>query len=262
MNNPSEQKNGMIRLLVDRVRLGLIAAALTVAVPMTIFAQTAESVIGHVLATTKPAVTDADSTSGDNDMETDTLVQAVPPTKPAIPAEVEVEIQNRFNELRRELLDNRADTIDWWLNANAIVLTFFGIVVAIAGYQGFRRFRKLEAETQNYVEKIKERLDKDVQEIQEKVVLVRNLTSEDTNDLDKTERVKEAVLEVQQDPTSSSLDLAVANAVTLQRIGRIEEAIEKWRSIANVAERINNELAARAWFSVGYLFQVGRTEDE
>ena len=69
-------------------------------------------------------------------------------------------------------------------------------------------------------------------------------------------------LHVQQDPTSSPLDLAIANAVTLQRVRRIDAAIEKWRSIANVAEGIDNELAARAWFSVGYLLQKGRTEED
>ena len=262
MNNPSEEESGMIRLLADGAGVGLIAAAMTLVIPMIVFAQTTESAIEHVPAANKPAVTDASPTGDDNSTKIDPSVQLIPPlTNPAISA-VDIEIQSRFNELRRELLDDRADTIDWWLNANAIVLTFFGIVVAIAGYVGFTRFQKLETETQSYVEKMKERLDKDVQEIQETIALVRNLTSEEAGNPGKTERVKEAVLEVQQNPTSSPLDLAIANAVTLQRVGRIDAAIEKWRSIANVAEGIDNELAARAWFSVAYLFQEGRTEDE
>ncbi len=56
----------------------------------------------------------------------------------------------------------------------------------------------------------------------------------------------------------SPLENAVSEAQSLQREGRIEEAIEKWRAIARVAEGIDNELAAHAWFSVGYLQEEGR----
>ena len=47
-------------------------------------------------------------------------------------AVADADISRRFseirNELRRELLDDRAKTIDWWLRAAAIYLTLFGIV--------------------------------------------------------------------------------------------------------------------------------------
>ena len=58
---------------------------------------------------------------------------------------------------------------------------------------------------------------------------------------------------VQREPAGSLTDPAVADAVLLQQQGNIEEAIEKWRSIANVAEGSDPDLAARAWLSVGYL---------
>ena len=35
--------------------------------------------------------------------------------------------------------------------------------------------------------------------------------------------------------------------------GKKDEAIEIWREIANVAKGIDDALAARAWFSIGYL---------
>ena len=60
---------------------------------------------------------------------------------------------------------------------------------------------------------------------------------------------------------ASPVDRAIADAVSLQRAGRIEEAIEKWRSIANVAEGSDNDLAARAWLSVGYLLYERGGED-
>ena len=58
----------------------------------------------------------------------------------------DVEIQRRFNELKRELLDDRARTVDWWLAATAIYLTLLGIVAVIASYLGFKRFREIKAE--------------------------------------------------------------------------------------------------------------------
>ena len=41
----------------------------------------------------------------------------------------------------------------------------------------------------------------------------------------------------------------------------IEEAIEKWRSIANIAGEEDRQLQARAWFSIGYLHSHGEGAD-
>ena len=55
----------------------------------------------------------------------------------------DVEIQRLFNELRKEYLDDHSEYIDMWLAVIALVLTFFAVVIAIAGYIGFREFRRL-----------------------------------------------------------------------------------------------------------------------
>ena len=49
------------------------------------------------------------------------------------------------------------------------------------------------------------------------------------------------------------MDRAVATGAFLQEQDKKDEAIEIWRSIANVMEGIDDDLAARAWFSMGYL---------
>lgn len=41
----------------------------------------------------------------------------------------------------------------------------------------------------------------------------------------------------------------------------IDEAIEKWRAVAHVAEESDKNQAAGAWFSVGYLVQDKKPED-
>ena len=139
------RENTMIRLLTARVRTGLVVAAMVATVPMITFAQTTEPAI----ESTPAAATAAEVNTSPTGNQNDTSVK-----RPTVPALVEVELQRRFNELRRELLDDRAKLVDWWLVAIAIVLTFFGIVVAIAGFMGFRRFREIETEAKNSVKTV------------------------------------------------------------------------------------------------------------
>ena len=195
--------------------------------------------------------------------------------------DTDVENQRRFdalkNELRRELLDDRADTINWWLTATAIFLTFFALLVAIVGYFGFNRFRNIEKEAYNNVEESKKHVEKmrgyakEAQELVEKIG-ERKREDEETNQYiqrerheassDKAEQVREPGQEDEQISAESSFDQVISEAVTLEREGKIEEAIEKWRSIANDAEDSDNDLAARAWLSIATLLQEGDTDAE
>lgn len=72
---------------------------------------------------------------------------------------------------------------------------------------------------------------------------------------DDPEEAKQAVVNVRENPTASLIDKAIAQAVFFQQQGKRDEAIEKWRTIAHIAEGIDNDIAARAWFSVGYLLE-------
>ena len=228
----------------------------------------------------------------------------MPPTAESIEAvstASDVETRRHFdklrNELRRELLDDGAETINWWLTAVAIVLTSLGVIAAFLSIIGFRRFREIEFEARENVAQSKKHAEEArelVQEIGERKkkadeatesmlrmadALRRYRLSLDLGDSarddaplsilldrgrresDTAQEAEEAVREVQRNPEASPLARAIADAVSLQRAGRIEEAIEKWRSIANVAEGSDNDLAARAWLSVGYLLYERGGED-
>ena len=170
----------------------------------------------------------------------------------------DVETERRFNELRRELLDAREKIVDWWLEATAIFLTLLGVAAAILGYFGFKRLDRIESqarenmeesekhaqEAQHYLKEIKARRD-------EADSLVKGMNAEVVGD--DPDKASEVVENIQQNPDSSPIDRAVAAALSLQQQNRTEEALEKWRSIANIVEETDSELAARAWFSVGYL---------
>ena len=179
----------------------------------------------------------------------------------------EIEIQRRFNELRRELLDDRADTINWWLAAAAIFLTLFGIVAPIAGYIGFKRIeaeaRQSVEQAREYVEEIRkhrEQSEEDTQRIRASLqqAVEDNEIIQYYRNIDSTEEIDQAAQEDRDRLRSPLLDQAISRAYSLQDEGKIEEAIGKWRAIAHVAEGIDNELAAQAWFSVGYLQEEGR----
>ena len=177
----------------------------------------------------------------------------------------DVEIQRRFNELQRELLDHRVKLADWWLTAMAGFLTFFGVVAVIVGFFGFEELRDFKDKAHEYMiaankhageaEKQAMRAEHAVKEIEathdEAQALLKGMNAETVhNDPDKASEVVETV---QQSPVASPIDRAVAAAISLQQQGKAEEAIKKWSSIANVAEGVDRQLQARAWFSVGYL---------
>lgn len=79
--------------------------------------------------------------------------------------------------------------------------------------------------------------------------------SEDIDKLETAAEIRETTQAIQQNSDSPLEDRARAEAYRLQNTGRIAEAIEKWQSIANVAEGIDNNTAADAWFFVAYLYQ-------
>ncbi len=174
--------------------------------------------------------------------------------KSGIDAATDVEIQRRFNELKREFLDHRVKLVDWWLTVTAGFLTLLGVVAVIAGYFSFQRFDNIETKAEGHMKTAKEHAEEAerlVNRIRGKYAELENLDAESIGkNLAAALREAESV---QEDPTASLIDQAIAAAVQLQGQEKIEAAIEMWRYIAKVPEGIDNQLRARAWFSVGYL---------
>ena len=78
-------------------------------------------------------------------------------------------------------------------------------------------------------------------------------SAEDIDKRDIADRLDKIQKAIEQNPKASLIEKAIADAYMLQRGERIEEAIEKWRSIANITEGNDNRLASRGLVSVGYL---------
>ena len=170
-----------------------------------------------------------------------------------------VELQKLFNDLRKEYLDTRAKSIDWWLEFIAIVLTFFAVLIAIAGYIGFREFRRLREEASQHVAQIR----KDKAESDELMQNMRQRGNAEVFDmLLGNDEFEESLRDLLQNSELSVIDKAIADASALQRDGAIKDAIEKWRSIANIVGEADSDLAARSWFSVGYLHSQEEEPEE
>ena len=228
----------MIRLVTALARFGFVVAAIAAFVPMIAFAQANEPAIESVPTEAETEEVNASITGDESDTGDD----------------------NRFNDLRSELLDDRAAYIDRWLAVIAIVLTFFGIVVAVAGVLGFRRFMEIEAAAKSSVATVTEIAEtakrhlKEIERNRDKSdEILRGMNAETA--ANNPEEADQAVESIRENPEASPIQKTIGLAVSLQRLGKRDEAIEKWRAVAHVAEGSDNELAARAWFSVGYLLK-------
>ena len=244
----------MILWVTTGARIGLVVAAMAVIVPMVTFAQTSSPATESEPAAAGHA-SPVQAASGPED---NTSVETNLPARSTIPSEIEVERQSRFNDLRREVLDDRAKLVDWWLTATAIFLTLLGIVAVIAGYLSFKRFREIEAEarqnvtaSQQYTEEARHLVEEIKAKRHEAESLMEGLNAQIASD--DPGKATQAILSVRQNPEASLTDKAISDAVSLQQQGKRDAAIGKWRAIAHVVEGSDNDLAARAWFSVGYL---------
>ena len=210
------------------------------------------------------------STPDEQSTDTDVSTPSEPTAKPAIPDAVGVELQRRFNEFERrfnerqkEILDARAAYIERWLVA-------ISVVAVVGGYLGFTKFDKIEDEARQHVTAAKQHAEKAqilVEKIEakygESVSLVAEQKKLNAETVGKNpDEAGRAAESIQEDPAASLIDRAMAAAVQLQLQGEIEKAIEKWRAIIHIAEGSDNDLAARAYFSVGYLLiQQEKPED-
>ena len=210
----------------------LFAFALTVSV---LTAQTEEP-----SAVNAPSSAEVQADSAGSQASSDEPEQKQPTLEPnRDTTSADVENERRFNELRRELLDDRAKmiddrakTLDWWLAATAIFLTLLGVGAAILGYFGFKRLDRIESEARENVEAS----EKHAQEAQR-----------------YEEEAQRYVEDIKTIRDKAEIDRAFSEAILLQQQNRIEESLEKWRSIANVVEGTDREREAQAWFSIAYL---------
>ena len=222
----------------------------------------------------QPSEAYADGTVADprNESPSDAHPQPEPVPTPS-PSDTDAaalaEVSHRFNELRSALLDHREKTVDWWLTATSVFLTLLSVFAVVAGYFGLKRFREIEVEAHNNVQSSKEHAEKArehaekarhlVNEIQvQRDKVVSDFTAETVQK--NPDEARKATERTQENPWASEIERAIATAIELQQRESFEESIEKWHALAVVLEGGDKDIAARAWFSVGYLSQEHRRD--
>ena len=271
--------------------LAVIAVLILAAGITTLFPQTNDVVVSE------------ETTSPNNTNEVDPTTKADPQQEnPASPSTMEnvhpatnVELQRLFNDLRKEYLDTRDGTINWWLQFITTILAFFGIVVVVLGYFGLQEFKRLRDDAEKDVTKIEEHstmVSKEFQKFRDEgeqlisemrahIAAIRKGREEFDQESDGVrqkarERLDASVFDMlsgnkefeellddfRQIRDLSRVDEVVLDAYTLQQDGKIEEAIQKWHSIANIEEGTDNDRATQAWKSIGYLYlEIDNTEE-
>ena len=219
-------------------------------------------IVGAMLAASLPAAPvwafDVSETDAVLQKDSPLRIQSVVPASPESvsggtpqPAatEMQAEMDRRFNEFRRELLDQQFQAVHLWLTVLAIILTVMAVVFPIAAYLGFGRFHDIE---QKALEALKE-TEAHARTAHRQVTKSSELTAEDAlgQAFESFLNDRRAATET---PDASPVETAVTEALTLQKDGRIAEAIAKWEAIATLVKDTNSEQAARAHHSVGYLY--------
>lgn len=252
---------------------------------------------------TNDVVVSEETNSPDNMNEVDPTTKADPQQETpvsgsprvSIDSSGKIELQQLFNDLRKEYLDTRDGAINWGLQFITIVLAFFGIVVVVLGYFGFQEFQRLRDDAEKDVTKIDEHstmvsrefqrfrdeAEQLISEMRAHIAAVRKGREEFDQESDgirqkARERLDASVFDMlsgnkefeellddfRQIRDLSRVDEVVLDAYTLQQEGKIEEAIQKWHSIANIEEGTDNDRATQAWKSIGYLYlEIDNTEE-
>ena len=194
----------------------------------------------------------------------------VPDSASSVDAVSDIESQRQLNDLRREYLDGRSDSVNQWLVVIGLVLAFFAVaipvVTGIAAYVAYTQFQRIESEAEEHLNEAKQYTSEAAQYLedikaQKKIAekVVSELTSGDITKLVQSEKsevsseVESILRTIGRDPGTSVIDNAIIEAVRLWQEGKIDDAIEKWSSIASISEGIDNDIAAGAFFARGMI---------
>ena len=253
-----DQITEILHLIKPRIQIGLAVVAMATLVPMTAFPQANESAREVTSSVAEISVGNTPQLSGENNTISGFSKNSDFQTLPNVATNFGVGVQTQFNEIRRELLDERASSIDLWLAVIGIVLTFFAVVVVIAGFIGFRKIREIEEEAKASAKRAAA-AEEDAKHHLQEILNIREEAASNLSDIHadfadtNPMEAYQTLTNIRANPDASLVDKTIADAVSLQQQGKRKDAIKKWCAIAEISEKKDNELAARAWLSIGYL---------
>ena len=133
-------------MIKSRIQIKHVVVAMAALVPMIAFSQAIESTIEVTSSVAEISVSNPQQSSDENNTNSGLSKNSDFQTLPNVATNWEVEVQTRFNEIRSELLDERASYFNLSLTVIGLFLGLFSVVVAMVGFMGFKKFREIETE--------------------------------------------------------------------------------------------------------------------
>ena len=193
---------------------------------------------------------------------------------------LDASIQQRLNDFRIQFTEEQSTSTNRLLFILCIALLLFiiliPIVVAITGYLVYNEIEDVRKSTLVYVKNAEQEAikagnhTKQAEEYLKEIEkyhtqlggIIGEFTSKDFTNPNKVDIINNSIQELKNNPEFSKEEKAIIEAYKLQNNGNLEQAIEKWRLIANTASNENSELVSRAFFSIGYLHSLQDEKDQ
>ena len=179
---------------------------------------------------------------------------------------------NKYQDLRKDVLDSQENSIGWWLSTIGNWLTVISIFVALFGVISFfvakdkiQKFKQLNEYVKDKIQEF-EQLNKNAETELEKIkqyaktakqgaAAVTKLKKETAESLANPEKSPSPQVFAEVEQSGSKLEKQILIARKLQKDNKIEQAITLWQEIVTIAKYENNkEQQANGYFYLGYLY--------
>ena len=151
---------------------------------------------------------------------------------------------NKYQDLRKDVLDSKENTIGWWLAIFAIFFALFGAIGFFVAEGKIKEFERLNKDAKIELEQIKQYTE-----------TAKKLTDDLKKKINNPDKPlsKEELAEVER--LGTKLEKMIAEARKLEAENKIEQAIALWQEIVIIAKYENNkEQQANGYFYLGYLY--------
>ena len=159
---------------------------------------------------------------------------------------------NKYQDLRRDVLDSQENTIGWWLSVFAISLALFGIFGFFVAKDKIQEFERLN----KYAKQLNKNAETELKKIKQHAKMAKQSVTNITKMEGELNNIKKiSSSRVIADESSTKLKKMIAEARKLEADNKIEQAITLWQEIVTIAKYENNkEQQAGGYFYLGYLY--------
>ena len=197
--------------------------------------------------------TNLTNVEADTNAETDTNVETA----------IIVEIDRRVTELRNEFLDDKADSVNWWLESVslwlaviAIFFTIFALIVPIFSYFGYQKYEDSRKIIEKHVKDAEQHLDTIKKHKKEIADYTAGMPGKDNKPVTAPDTPEKDGSKVQEHTNDVEVLLPAKVDTKVLPVQEDRTANELRQTITKDMEESNPGTVASTWFYVGFLYQL------